>query len=61
MTEKQANKLPHGTKMQWNRGTETDTGILIHDITESWIDWKDGQRTYTHDDGAMPFVLVAKP
>ena len=59
MTEKAASKLRHGTKMQWSRPGEEGYGILIHDITSSWIDWEDGQRTYTHDDGAMPFVKVA--
>ena len=59
MTEKAASKLPHGTKMEWNRETEHDTGLLIHDITFSFIDWSDGQRTYTHDDAAMKYVRVS--
>jgi hypothetical protein len=59
ITEKQAARLPHGTKLVWMRGAEElDNGLLIHDITNSFIDWSDGQRTYTYNDAAMKYVFM---
>ena len=59
MTEKQAKKLEHGTKMAWSRDGEFDIGTLIHDPKESFIKWSDGQKTYLYDDLAMKHVRLA--
>jgi hypothetical protein len=57
MTRKAIEKLPHGTRMEWE--PDGTIGTLIHDISYSWIEWPDGQRTYSHDDPALKYVRVA--
>ena len=59
MTQRQAESYPHGTHVQWTRKGEECMGRLFHDITTSFIDWNDGQRTYVSDDAAMKFVQIA--
>lgn len=67
MTIKNLKKLPHGTRVKWQRNAEPESGGYVVDLRKSkpnaepplvYVQWDDGQRTDGSDDWALEHVSI---
>lgn len=62
MTIKELGKLPIGTRVEWRRDDERESGFTCKPIgVPLFIQWADGQTTNGTDDGALVYVFEARP